>query len=85
MTSSSPLPSHAPPPPAIPPEPTPGPPLDDGPRYGTIIVGLIILGIGLWYFAERTLGLNLPRLDADQLWPIVVIGFGVWLIVRPRR
>ena len=84
MTSSSPLPPM-PPPPAIPPEPTPGPPVAEGPHFGSIIVGLIILVIGLWYFAERTLGLALPRLDADQLWPIAVIGIGVWLIVRPRR
>lgn len=84
MTSSSPLSSSTPPPPAIPPEPTPSPRVA-GPHYGTIIVGLIVLGIGLWYFAERTLGLDLPRLDADQLWPIAVIGIGVWLIVRPRR
>jgi hypothetical protein len=83
MTSSDPPPIETPPP-AIPPEPTPGRPAADGPRYGSIIIGLIILGVGLWYFAERTLGLDLPRLDADQLWPIVVIGFGVWLIVRPR-
>ena len=83
MTSSSPPPIDTPPP-AIPPEPTPAPPAD-GPRYGSIIIGLVILGVGLWYFAERTLGLELPRLDADQLWPIVVIGFGIWLIVRPRH
>jgi len=85
MTSSSPLPPAPPPPPAIPPEPAPSPPVDGGPRYGSIIVGLIILGVGLWYFADRTLGLELPRLNADQLWPIAVIGLGAWLIIRPRR
>lgn len=82
MTSGSPI---AQPPPAIPPEPASGPPASDGPRYGSIIVGLVILAVGLWYFADRTLGLELPRLDADQLWPIAVIALGVWLIVRPRR
>jgi hypothetical protein len=82
MTSSSTIP---PPPPAIPPEPTPAAPREDGPRYGSIIVGLVILAVGLWYFADRTLGLDLPRLDADQLWPIVVIALGAWLILRPRR
>jgi len=82
MTSSSPLP---PPPPAIPPEPAAGPPVSDGPRYGSIIVGLVILAVGIWYFADRTLGLELPRLDADQLWPIAVIALGAWLIVRPHR
>lgn len=84
MTSSSSLPPIEAPP-AIPPEPTPERPRADGPRYGSITIGLLILGVGLWYFAERTLGLDLPRLDADQLWPLVVIGFGVWLIVRPRN
>ena len=71
-------------PPGIPPEPPAGPP-PEGPRYGTIIVGLIILGVGLWYFADRTLGLDLPRLEADQLWPIALIALGAWVIIRPRR
>ena len=84
MTSSSPLAPSESPPPAIPPEPAPRLQAD-GPRYGSIVIGLIILGVGLWYFAERTLGLDLPRLEADQLWPLAVIGFGVWLIIRPRN
>lgn len=82
MTSPSPIP---PSPPAIPPEPPSGPPAAEGPRYGSIIVGLVILAVGLWYFADRTLGLALPRLEADQLWPIAVIALGAWLIVRPQR
>ena len=73
------------PPPAIPPEPEPAPPTTQGPRYGSIIVGLVILAVGLWYFADRTLGLELPRVEADQLWPIAVIALGAWLIVRPNR
>jgi hypothetical protein len=85
MTSSSPPELPTLPPPAIPPEPAPGPPVEEGPRYGSIVVGLIILGVGLWYFADRTLGLEMPQLDADQLWPIAVIGIGAWLIIRPRR
>lgn len=72
-------------PPAIPPEPTAGPPRTEGPRYGSIILGLVILAVGLWYFADRTLGLELPRVEADQLWPIAVIALGAWLIVRPNR
>lgn len=73
------------PPPAIPPEPLPGPPVTDRPRYGSIIVGLVIIAVGLWYFADRTLGLELPNLEADQLWPIAVIAVGAWLIIRPNR
>jgi hypothetical protein len=82
MTTSGPT---APPPPGFPPEPPPLPPRLDGPHFGSIIVGLVILGVGLWYFADRTLGLDLPRLDADQLWPIAVIALGAWLLIRPRR
>jgi hypothetical protein len=73
------------PPPAIPPEPEPAPPIAPGPRFGSLIVGLVILAVGLWYFADRTLGLELPRVEADQLWPIAVIALGAWLIVRPNR
>ena len=74
-----------PPPPAIPPEPSIRQPDAEGPRFGSIIIGLVILAVGLWYFADRTLGLELPRIEADQLWPIVVIALGAWLIVRPHR
>ena len=82
MTSPDPT---MPPPPAIPPEPSARRPRTDGPRYGSIIIGLVILAVGLWYFADRTLGLELPRIEADQLWPIVVIALGAWLIIRPNR
>lgn len=78
-------PDFTPPPPAIPPEPPAVQPATEGPRYGSIIVGLVILAVGLWYFADRTLGLDLPRIEADQLWPIAVIGLGAWLIIRPKR
>jgi hypothetical protein len=49
-----------------------------------VIVGLVILAIGLWYFADRTLGLAMPDLDPGQLWPVAIIAVGVWMIVRPR-
>jgi len=49
---------------------------------------LILLAIGLWFFAERTLGLTLPRLQVGQLWPLLLIGLGVWIVLgafrRPR-
>ena len=82
MTSPDPT---MPAPPAIPPEPSAGPPRSEGPRYGSIILGLVILAVGLWYVADRTLGLDLPRVEADQLWPVAVIALGAWLIIRPNR
>src|SRR6185503_7823959 len=32
------------------------PPRSDEGRFGTIVFGLILLGLGLWFFAEITLG-----------------------------
>jgi hypothetical protein len=49
---------------------------------------VLILLVGLWYFASRTLGLDMPRLDWNRLWPILVIGLGAWIVLvsirRPR-
>lgn len=49
-----------------------------------MILGLFILAIGLWYVADRTLGLDLPRLNWDQLWPLALVGLGTWIIAGPR-
>lgn len=72
--------------PPVPPAPSWGPPptgiSHNGGRSGTLIVGAILVVVGLWFFADRTLGLDLPRLRADQLWPILLIGIGVWVVLR---
>ncbi len=47
-----------------------------------MIAGVIILVIGLWFFATQTLGLDLPRLDWRQLWPLILIALGVWIVAR---
>jgi len=79
-------PSYAPPPP--PPPPAWRPPRDEHRHDGALVFGLILLAIGLWFFAERTLGLTLPRLQVGQLWPLLLIGLGVWIVLgafrRPR-
>lgn len=82
--------SAAPPPVSPPPPPRPGwrpPPADHG-RNGSLALGVIILLVGLWFFASRTLGLDLPDLDWNQLWPLILIGVGGWIVlgaVRQRR
>jgi hypothetical protein len=52
-------------------------------RTSSLVVGVVILGIGLWYFADRTLGLHLPRLNWNDLWPIALIALGAWIIAGP--
>jgi Domain of unknown function (DUF5668) len=88
---SAPPPQAAPPPPpqAGPPPPSPPPPAQtewrppqaDHGRNASRIFGIILLGIGLWFFATETLGLDLPELDWAQLWPIFLIGLGAWVVL----
>lgn len=92
--SSSPAPPPTPPIDAAPPPawstPSPAPawqPVrrsDDG-RGPSVVFGLILLAIGLWFFAERTLGLDLPDLRWSQLWPLILIIVGVWVLFGARR
>ena len=89
------------PPPAEPPAPpiapsTPPPPdrpwpprtwqrSNDPGRIGTIVFGAILLVIGLWFFADQTLGLEMPHLRWSQLWPFLLIGFGAWIAIGSMR
>ncbi len=82
-----------PPPPSSSPPPTPAPqpapawrpPRSDSGRNASLIVGAIILVIGLWFFATRTLGLDLPEVDWGSLWPLVLIGLGAWIVIGAMR
>jgi hypothetical protein len=53
-------------------------------RSGTfaIVVGLVLIAIGGYYFLDRTLGIALPRIQWGTLWPIVLIVVGGLIIVR---
>jgi hypothetical protein len=91
--ASAPPPSTAPPaapptaPPAVPP-PAPSswrPPASDSGRNASLILGVIILVIGAWFFATRTLGLDLPDFDWGQLWPVVLILLGAWIVLSAVR
>lgn len=58
---------------------------NDGSRIWTVAVGLFLVGVGLWFFAERTLGLVMPVIRWSQLWPILVIGVGVLILAGAIR
>lgn len=72
-----------PPPPGSPPvaEPAWRPPPSDYGRNGAFVFGVILVLVGLWFFATTTLGLDLPRLDWGALWPLLLIGLGAWIVL----
>lgn len=91
-SGSDPSAPSTPPPPSSgtstpPPPPAPAwrPPTSDSGRTASLIVGAIILVVGLWFFATRTLGLDLPEIDWGSLWPLVLIGLGAWILVTAMR
>lgn len=54
-------------------------------RTASILFGLVILGLGLWFFVERTLGYELPRIRWSQVWPVFLIGVGLWVVLGSLR
>jgi hypothetical protein len=44
--------------------------------------GLVVLGFGLWFFADVTLKLDLPSLRWGELWPVVLIVLGAFVVLR---
>jgi hypothetical protein len=61
---------------------------DDPGRLGSIVVGLGILALGLWFFASETLQLEMPDISWRQAWPVILIAIGAWMVlgtVRRRR
>jgi len=41
-----------------------------------------VLAIGLWFFADVTLGYDMPSVAWRDLWPIVLIAIGLVVVVR---
>ena len=58
---------------------------DDGGRLGSVAFGLLILAIGLWFFAAETLGLDMPDISWRQAWPVILIAIGTWIVLGQVR
>lgn len=50
-----------------------------------MLVGVVIVAVGLWLFADQTLGLDLPRISWSRMWPLVLIGIGIWVVLGSMR
>ena len=81
-----PVPEAAPQPPAAastpPPSPAWKPPPADHGRGASLILGIVFLIVGGWFFATTTLGLDLPDLDWGQFWPVILIVIGLAIVLR---
>jgi len=44
--------------------------------------GLVLLAVGLWFLADVTLDLDLPNLRWSELWPVVLIVVGGFVVLR---
>ena len=49
---------------------------------GGLVFGGILLAVGIYYLLQRTLGLDIPDLDWDQIWPIAVIVLGISVVAK---
>ena len=46
------------------------------------IWGLILLAVGLWFFADSTLGYDMPGIAWRDVWPAALIGIGLLVLIR---
>jgi hypothetical protein len=49
---------------------------------GGLILAVVLILVGGYYFLRNTLGLDLGELDDDAVWPIIVIALGAWILYR---
>lgn len=47
---------------------------------GAIILGLIILGVGIYYTLVNVFGWKLAELDWDMIWPIAIVALGLGIL-----
>ena len=44
--------------------------------------GLVLLAVGVWFFADVTLGMDMPSVAWRDLWPVLLIVFGGFIVLR---
>jgi len=60
---------------------TPWQPATDQGANGAIILGLVLVGVGAWFLVQRLL----PDFDDRLLWPVILVGIGLALVVGALR
>lgn len=49
--------------------------------WGLLVIAILLLFVGGWYLLRNTFGLNLPELDSDAVWPVLLILLGVGMLL----
>ncbi|HZC31732.1 MAG TPA: DUF5668 domain-containing protein [Candidatus Bathyarchaeia archaeon] len=49
---------------------------------GTLVFGLIIVAVGVYYLLDRTLGIAMPRIQWGSMWPVLLIVLGGLILLR---
>jgi phage shock protein C len=52
-----------------------------GPGSAGLVFGLVFVGVGLYFLAKE----YIPGFDFDRLWPLVLVGLGVLLLIAATR
>ena len=47
---------------------------------GAILLGLIVLGVGIYYTLVNVFGFELAELDWDMVWPLAVVALGIGIL-----
>jgi hypothetical protein len=48
----------------------------------TRVWGLLVLAVGVWFFADITLGMGMPAIAWRDVWPVALIVLGLAVLVR---
>jgi hypothetical protein len=58
------------------------PPRERDTNVASIVVGIVFLVIGVWYLLDQTLGIEMPRINWRDFWPIILIVIGGIMLYR---
>lgn len=52
---------------------------------GTLVWGAILVAVGIWFFLDNTLEIDMPSIDWGDLWPVIIIVVGAVVIFQGMR
>jgi uncharacterized membrane protein len=55
---------------------------DRGPSIASMVIGLVIVAIGVYFLLDVTLGFDLPRFRLATLWPLLLVAIGGLIVLR---